>query len=166
MPNQPHATSARRMAGTFAPAVPNAARQYTGNGIPNFVPACALRIIGISTMTFARKIVSTACHQFMPPLMSDDASMYVGMHADMEIHSAAKLNMPHLRRACATGARSALNSRLCSMSASTSGAFAVRPDEWGFMRKKRLNRRCTQMHADEIFGARLCRRPAAAHQLI
>src|ERR1035441_5031571 len=50
------------------------------------------------------------------------------MHADMEIHSAAKLNMPHLRCDCGTGARSALNSRLCSMSASTSGALAARPE--------------------------------------
>src|ERR1039458_5161844 len=50
------------------------------------------------------------------------------MHADMETHSAAKLNMPHLRRDCGTGARSALNSRLCPMPASTSGALAARPD--------------------------------------
>src|ERR1017187_7615219 len=53
------------------------------------------------------------------------------MHADMETHSAAKLNMPHLRRDCGTGARSALNSRLCSMPASTSGALAARPDSAG-----------------------------------
>src|ERR1035441_3299182 len=55
------------------------------------------------------------------------------MHADMEIHSAAKLNMPHLRRDAGTGARSALNSRLCAMSASTSGALVARPEEL-FMR--------------------------------
>src|ERR1019366_9724067 len=53
------------------------------------------------------------------------------MHADMETHSAAKLNMPHLRRDCGTGARSALNSRLCPMPASTSGALAARPDSAG-----------------------------------
>src|ERR1035441_5037790 len=61
------------------------------------------------------------------------------MHADMEIHSAAKLNMPHLRRDCGTGARSALNSRLCVKSTSTSGAFAVRPELFmGFLKSSKL----------------------------
>src|SRR5580704_15964153 len=62
----------------------------------------------------------------MPPLMSDDASMYVGMHADMEIQSAAKLNTPQRRRDIGTGARSGFRRRLCAMSTSTSGAFAAR----------------------------------------
>ena len=75
MPNQPHATSARSSAGTFAPRVPNAARQNTGNGMPYFVPAWALSTIGSSTMRLPRKIVRTACDQFMPPPMSDEASM-------------------------------------------------------------------------------------------
>src|SRR5271170_5735299 len=106
MPNQPHATRARSRAGIFAPNVPKDARQYTGNGMPYFVPACALRTIGMSTMTLPRKIVSTACHQFMPPAMSDEASMYVGIHADMEIHSAAMSFVPHLRSPIRVGARS------------------------------------------------------------
>ena len=75
MPNHPHATNARMSAGMLAPRVPKAARQYTGNGMPYFVPACALRIIGTSTITLPRKMVSTACHQFIPPPISEDASM-------------------------------------------------------------------------------------------
>ena len=46
MPNHPHATSARSIAGTFAPFTPKLARHSTGNDTPYFVPACALRIIG------------------------------------------------------------------------------------------------------------------------
>ena len=34
MPNQPHATTARSTAGTFAPRTPNAARHSTGKEIP------------------------------------------------------------------------------------------------------------------------------------
>src|ERR1700761_1914033 len=108
MPNQPQATSARRIAGKLAPAVPKAARQYTGNGMPYCVPAWAFKTMGMSTIKLARKMVSTASHQFMPPLMSEEASMYVVMHADMEIQRAAKLSVPHLRRENGTGARSAL----------------------------------------------------------
>ena len=70
-----HATIARRIAGMFAPRTPKLARQRTGKEIPYFVPACALRTIGTSTMTFPRKIVNTACHQFMPPSTSPAASM-------------------------------------------------------------------------------------------
>ena len=75
MPNQPQATSARSRAGTFAPVVPKLARQKTGKGMPYFVPAWALRIIGARTMRLPRKIVPTACDQFMPPPMSEEASM-------------------------------------------------------------------------------------------
>src|SRR6185503_16854656 len=91
IPNQPHATKARMRAGMFAPRVPKEARQKTGKGMPYFVPACAFRIIGITTMTLPRKMVMMACDQFMPPPISDEASMYVGMQADIEIQSAAKL---------------------------------------------------------------------------
>jgi hypothetical protein len=49
-----------------------------------------------------------ACDQFMPPPMSDDASMYVGMQADIEIQSATKLPTRHLRPVAGTGARSLL----------------------------------------------------------
>ena len=51
------------------------------------------------------------------------------MQADMEIQSAAKLSIPHLRFETGTGARSALKRRLCSMSAWTSGALGERLDE-------------------------------------
>ena len=34
IPNHPHATTERSSDGTWAPRVPNAARAYTGNGIP------------------------------------------------------------------------------------------------------------------------------------
>src|SRR5687768_9643606 len=96
MPNHPHATSARRIAGTFAPSMPNAGRQYTGKGMPYFVPACALSTMGTSTIVLPRKMVTTACHQLIPSAMSDDASMYVGTHADIEIHNAAMSFVAHL----------------------------------------------------------------------
>ena len=75
MPNQPHATIARRMAGMLAPLTPKLARQSTGNDTPYFVPACALRIIGTSTMVLPSRIVSIACHQVMPCCISPDASV-------------------------------------------------------------------------------------------
>ena len=75
MPNQPHATIARSIAGMFAPLVPNAARLKTGNDTPYFVPACALRIIGMSTIVLPRRIVIIACHQFMPASMKPPASV-------------------------------------------------------------------------------------------
>ncbi len=75
IPNQPHATTARSRAGTLAPLTPNAARQRTGNEMPDLVPAWALRIIGISTMVFPRRIVTIACHQFMPCVIIPDASV-------------------------------------------------------------------------------------------
>jgi hypothetical protein len=59
-------------------------------------------------MRLPRKTVRIACHQFMPSPISDEASMYVGMQADIEIHSAAKLSIPHLRPLVGTGAISAL----------------------------------------------------------
>src|SRR5437868_5207984 len=89
MPNQPQATNARSNAGTFAPSKPNDDRQYTGNGMPYFVPAWALRIIGARTTRLPRKMVSTACHQFMPSSIIPEASMYVGTQAAMEIHRTA-----------------------------------------------------------------------------
>jgi hypothetical protein len=47
-------------------------------------------------------------HQFMPPPMSDDASMYVGMQADMLIHSTAISFIPQRRPARLTGPMSGL----------------------------------------------------------
>src|SRR5262249_57322816 len=108
MPNHPQATTARSNAGTLAPRMPNAARQYTGNGMPYLVPAWPFRIIGTRTMMLARTMVSTACHQFMPSSISDDASMYVGTQAAMATHSAAMSRRRQLRWAVDVGARSAL----------------------------------------------------------
>src|SRR6266566_4159538 len=89
MPNQPHATSARINAGTFDPSAPYAARANTGKGIPYFVPGCELSRIGMRTIVLPRRIVISACDQFMPDAISPDASMYVGMQWAMLIHSAA-----------------------------------------------------------------------------
>ena len=75
MPNQPQATSARRTAGTFAPRTPKLARHSTGNEMPYFVPACALRIIGTRTITLPSRIVSIACHHRMPCCIRPDASV-------------------------------------------------------------------------------------------
>src|SRR5260221_9461136 len=51
-----------------------------------------------------------ASNKFIPPPISEDASMYVGIHADIEIHKAAKLASPHFLRSHETGARSSLYS--------------------------------------------------------
>ncbi len=45
--------------------------------------------MGISTNTFPRKTVKSACFQFIPPAIMPLASMYVGMLTLMEIHNAA-----------------------------------------------------------------------------
>src|SRR5436309_2942325 len=75
IPNQPHATSARIRAGTFDPSVPYAARANTGNGMPYLVPGCELRRIGTRTIVLPRRIVTSACDQFMPADIRPDASM-------------------------------------------------------------------------------------------
>src|ERR1700693_2159035 len=104
----------------FAPRTPNADRQYTGNGMPYFVPACALRIIGMSTMALPKKIVSTASYQFIPSEISEEASMYVGMHADLEIHNAAMSSRPPLRSCTRVGAISSFQYGEWEMSSVTS----------------------------------------------
>ncbi len=43
--------------------------------MPYRVPACAFKIIGISTIVLPRKIVRMACHQFIPSAINDDATM-------------------------------------------------------------------------------------------
>src|SRR5262245_37019878 len=98
IPNHPHATIARSTAGTFAPRTPKLARHRTGNDTPYFVPACAFRIIGMSTIVLPNKIVSMACHQFMPDDMRPDASVYVVMTTLMPIQSAAMLYVDQVRR--------------------------------------------------------------------
>ena len=91
MPNHPHATMARRMAGTFAPTVPKLLRASTGNGMPYLVPGCEFSRMGASTIVLPRKIVKRACAHDMPAPMSPEASVYVGMQCAIEIQSAAKL---------------------------------------------------------------------------
>src|SRR5260370_38571905 len=49
-------------------------------------------------------------HKSEPPPISEDASIYVGIHADIEIHKAAKLASPHFLRSHETGAKSSLYS--------------------------------------------------------
>lgn len=107
-------------------------------GIPYFVPACAFSTIGTKTIALPRKTVKIACHQFIPPSMSEDASMYVGTHAAIEIQSAAILHMLHLRSAFETGARSTLYRCESSIPVCTSRGVvsswvclyrSIRPDE-------------------------------------
>ena len=43
--------------------------------MPYLAPACALRIIGISTMMLPNKMVPMACFQLIPPAISPEASM-------------------------------------------------------------------------------------------
>ena len=74
IPNHPHATSARSIAGTFAPSTPNAERANTGKGIPYSAPACAFSSIGTSTSTLPRNTVKIACFQLMPPAIIELAS--------------------------------------------------------------------------------------------
>src|SRR5206468_194797 len=76
--------------------------------MPYLVPAWALRTIGTSTIRLARKMVRTACHQFMPPAISADARVYVGMQAARDTHRAAMSFRPQVRSAGAVGARSRL----------------------------------------------------------
>ena len=66
MPNHPHATMARSMAGMLAPFVPKLALASTGKGIPYLAPACPFSNMGTNTITLPIKIVRTACHQLMP----------------------------------------------------------------------------------------------------
>src|ERR1041385_5497035 len=71
-------------------------------------------------MRFPKKMVKMACHQFIPQLLvstNEEASIYVGMQADIEIQRAAKLPARHFRRLAGTGARSSLNSLLSRNSA-------------------------------------------------
>src|SRR5205085_12608680 len=88
MPNQPHATIARIKAGRFEPYVPYDARAKTGKGMPYFVPGGELRRMGTRTIVLPKRIVMSACHQFMPLPMRPEESMYVGMQWAMLIQSA------------------------------------------------------------------------------
>src|SRR5882724_690733 len=119
MPNHPHATNARNIAGMFAPNTPKDARAKTGNGMPYFVPACALRIIGISTMQLPSAIVKIACHTLMPWLIKLDANVYVVMHTAIPTQSAAMCQTFHVRCSSEVGAMSAFHSELDERSPST-----------------------------------------------
>src|SRR5436309_5467306 len=89
--------------------------------MPYRVPAWAFRIIGTSTIVLPRKTVRTAWYQFIPPSISDDASMYVGIHADMLIQSAAIDQADQVRWAGVVGARSGLERSLLMHSAGAAG---------------------------------------------
>ena len=91
IPNQPHATIARSSAGKLAPRTPKLARQSTGNEMPYLVPACAFSTIGTSTMLLPRRMVTIACHQFIPCCMRPEASVYVVITTLIPIQSAAML---------------------------------------------------------------------------
>ena len=95
----------------FAPKTPKETRASTGKGIPNFVPAWALRIMGTRTIKLPRVMVKMACHQFIPPSMRAAANMYVGMLTDKPTQSAATSYVPQVRSAIFVGARSSLYRR-------------------------------------------------------
>src|SRR5687768_1937971 len=97
--------------------------------MPYFVPAWALRTIGTSTIALPRKTVRTACHQLIPPSMRLDASMYVGMQADMLTHRAAIDQTDHVRCAGVVGARSGFD-RALSGRTSKSGWTARASPLW------------------------------------
>ncbi|GAB1476337.1 hypothetical protein MASR2M70_11710 [Bacillota bacterium] len=73
IPNQPPATMALKIAGIVEPENPKAARQYTGDGTPNFCPACPFKYKGINKIKLASKIVAIACNRFIPPINRPDA---------------------------------------------------------------------------------------------
>ena len=75
IPNQPHATSARAMAATFAPRMPKLDRTSTGKGMPYFVPGCELSRIGMRTRKLPSDTVSRPCHHVMPAAISPEASV-------------------------------------------------------------------------------------------
>src|SRR2546428_10553707 len=100
----------------LAPRTPKLARQSTGKEIPYFVPACALRIIGMRTITLPSRIVTIACHQVIPCDIRPDANVYVVITTLIPIQSAAMLYVDHVRRSSDVGARSGFQSGLCERS--------------------------------------------------
>src|ERR1700757_494807 len=107
--------------------------------------------MGIKTIKLPRKTVRMASHQLMPPPIREDASMYVGIHADIEIHKAAKLASPHFLRSHGTGARSSLYSEpaRAASSAETSNAGIASIFSWVA--------RSVGVHVSENCRGRLCR---------
>src|SRR5262249_44401130 len=120
MPNHPQATMALAIAATFAPRVPKLARQRTGNDTPYLVPACAFKIIGIKTIVLPSRIVSMACHQFIPCSMNPPARVYVVITTDIPIQRAAMLYVDHVRWPMLVGARSGFHSGLVDTSSRSS----------------------------------------------
>jgi hypothetical protein len=57
--------------------------------MPYLVPGCEFSRMGTSTMELPSRMVTSACHQFIPWVMRPEASMYVGIQCAIEIHSAA-----------------------------------------------------------------------------
>src|SRR5688572_18817284 len=106
MPNHPQATTARSIAGMFAPTVPKLDRSSTGKLTPYLVPAWALRHMGISTIVLPSRMVIIACHHVMPASIIPPASVYVLITTLMPIHSAAMCQVFQVRWAMVVGARS------------------------------------------------------------
>lgn len=75
----------------------------------------------------ARAMVKTACFQSIPRATRPEARVQLGMQWAMEIHSAAKLYVVHLRSETGTGRRSSLAKGLSAGNAS--GASSIRPEE-------------------------------------
>src|SRR6185436_19114401 len=99
MPNQPHATSARSAAGTFAPRTPKLARHSTGNDTPYFVPACALSIIGMSTIVLPRRMVSIAWAQAMLTILLGNTIVLIPMMLNAHAGTKYGVSFPVLCRA-------------------------------------------------------------------
>src|SRR3954463_9180325 len=98
------------MAGTFAPFGPQLAHSTTGKLHPSFVPACAFRHIGSSTIVFPSSTVIIACHHVIPASIIAPAIMYVLMTTLIPIQRAAMFQVFQVRRAIVVGARSGFQS--------------------------------------------------------
>ena len=129
--------------GTFAPFTPKLARHSTGNDTPYFVPACALRIIGSSTIDVAEQDRE---HRLPPrhALLHQAGGERVGgddhAHADPErgdvirgpgaARRAASARGRDSRAGWPRGPRGARRSRRVRPSAPRSATRACRP--WGW----------------------------------
>src|ERR1700746_2123307 len=113
--------------------------------------------MGIKTIKLPRKTVRMASHQFMPPPISEDASMYVGIHADIEIHKAAKLASPHFLRSHETGARSSLYSEPARAASSAEASNAGVASIGVAFSVRRYVSRSAGVHASENCPGQLCR---------
>lgn len=76
--------------------------------MPYLGPACPVSSIGISTITFARAIVSTACFQSMPTAIRPEARVQEAVLWAMPTQRAEKLYVFQVRFSTGTGSRSSL----------------------------------------------------------